>query len=77
MIRGDSPAALWQSRTMVQRVHILVDADARWYPDTPASRRLLHVAATRAIHQLWVACAATPSPVLREALAGEAAALGA
>ena len=28
MIRGDAPAALWQSAAMAQRVHILVDADA-------------------------------------------------
>ena len=43
---------------------ILLEADARSYPDTPASRRLLHVGATRAIHQLWVTSVGTPSPLL-------------
>jgi DNA helicase-2/ATP-dependent DNA helicase PcrA len=43
---------------------ILLEVDARSYPDTPASRRLLHVGATRAIHQLWVTSVGTPSPLL-------------
>jgi DNA helicase-2/ATP-dependent DNA helicase PcrA len=47
---------------------LLVDVSARSYPDTPSSRRLLHVAATRAIHQLWVTCVGTPSSILREAV---------
>ncbi len=33
---------------------VIPDATPNSYPDTPESRRLLHVAATRAIHQLWV-----------------------
>jgi DNA helicase-2/ATP-dependent DNA helicase PcrA len=33
---------------------IIPDATPNAYPDSPVSRRLLHVAATRAIHQLWV-----------------------
>jgi DNA helicase-2/ATP-dependent DNA helicase PcrA len=33
---------------------IIPDASSYHYPDTAESRRLLHVAATRAIHQLWV-----------------------
>ncbi|MEQ1565608.1 MAG: ATP-binding domain-containing protein [Myxococcota bacterium] len=43
---------------------VLVEVGARHYPDTPGARRLLHVGATRAVHQLWVCCVGTPSPVL-------------
>ncbi|MBZ0271613.1 ATP-binding domain-containing protein [bacterium] len=43
---------------------IIPDADGMTYPDTPESRRALHVAATRAIHQLWVIAVGAPSPVL-------------
>jgi DNA helicase-2/ATP-dependent DNA helicase PcrA len=48
---------------------VIVEASASAYPDTPAARRLLHVAATRAIHQLWVTCVGQPSPILEGALA--------
>ena len=44
-------------------VVILEPSASRW-PDRPESRRVLHVAATRAIHQLWLTCVETPSPVL-------------
>jgi DNA helicase-2/ATP-dependent DNA helicase PcrA len=40
------------------------DADAASYPAEDDSRRALHVAATRAMHQLWFCTAGTPSPVL-------------
>jgi DNA helicase-2/ATP-dependent DNA helicase PcrA len=43
---------------------ILVEVNAFHYPDTSAARRLLHVGATRAVHQLWVTCTGTPSPIL-------------
>lgn len=43
---------------------IIPDADADKYPLMPISRRKLHVAATRAIHQLWVVSVGHPSPVL-------------
>ncbi len=43
---------------------VLLEPSARHYPDRPDSRRLLHVAATRAIHQLWLTCVETPSPIL-------------
>ena len=43
---------------------IVPDATAANYPSMPESRRLLHVAATRAIHQLWVISVGHPSPVL-------------
>jgi len=44
---------------------ILVDVSHQSYPDTPASRRLLHVGASRAVHQLWLTSVGTPSPLLR------------
>ena len=39
-------------------------ASARAYPDEPEARRRLHVAVTRAAHQLWIAAIGTPSPLL-------------
>jgi DNA helicase-2/ATP-dependent DNA helicase PcrA len=47
---------------------ILVEVNSTFYPDSPAARRLLHVGATRAIHQLWLTSVATPSPILRPLL---------
>ena len=44
---------------------ILVDVDAGTYRDIPSARRLLHVGATRAIHQLWLMTAGIPSPIVR------------
>jgi DNA helicase-2/ATP-dependent DNA helicase PcrA len=43
---------------------IVLDVDASNFPDTPAARRLLHVAATRAVHQLWLMSVGTPSPLV-------------
>jgi len=43
---------------------VLVDVDASLYPDTADARRLLHVGATRAIHQLWLTSLTTPSPMV-------------
>ena len=43
---------------------IVPDASATTYPATDESRRRLHVAVTRASHQLWIATAGTPSPLL-------------
>lgn len=47
---------------------VLIEVSARHYPDTGHHRRLLHVASTRAVHQLWLTCVATPSPILPEAV---------
>ena len=47
---------------------IIVEASARYWPDTPHHRRLLHVAATRAVHQLWLTSVATPSSILPKAV---------
>ena len=43
---------------------ILVDVSAPRFPDTPAARRLLHVGATRAVHQLWLTSVGTPSTLV-------------
>ncbi len=43
---------------------ILVDVNHVNYPDSAISRRLLHVGATRAIHQLWLTTVGTPSSLL-------------
>ncbi|MAG34156.1 MAG: DNA helicase UvrD [Deltaproteobacteria bacterium] len=45
---------------------VVLDVDSSNYPDTPAARRLLHVAATRAVHQLWMMSVGTPSPLVRD-----------
>jgi DNA helicase-2/ATP-dependent DNA helicase PcrA len=49
---------------------VLLDASADHYPDTQSARRLLHVGATRAVHQLWLTTIGTPSPMLAEAIQG-------
>lgn len=44
---------------------VLLEATSRHYPDTDSARRALHMAATRAIHQLWVVASGTPAAALR------------
>jgi DNA helicase-2/ATP-dependent DNA helicase PcrA len=46
---------------------VLVDVSSVHFPDTPSSRRLLHVGATRAVHQLWVVATSDASPLLSAA----------
>jgi DNA helicase-2/ATP-dependent DNA helicase PcrA len=46
---------------------IVIEASAMHWPDTPHHRRLLHVAATRAVHQLWLTSVGTPTSILPEA----------
>jgi DNA helicase IV len=43
---------------------VIPDASLRAYPDTDEARRRLHVAVTRAAHQLWIASPGTPSPLV-------------
>jgi DNA helicase IV len=43
---------------------VVPDATARAYPDDADARRRLHVAVTRAAHQLWIAAPGNPSPLL-------------
>jgi ATP-dependent DNA helicase UvrD/PcrA len=49
---------------------ILIEVSAATFPDTPAARRLLHVGATRAVHQLWLTSVATPSPLVQPQVRG-------
>jgi DNA helicase IV len=43
---------------------IVPDASAATYPTDDESRRRLHVAVTRASHQLWIATVGSPSPLV-------------
>lgn len=43
---------------------ILLDVDAKNYPDTLESRHLLHIGATRAAYQLWLTCVGSASPLV-------------
>jgi DNA helicase IV len=43
---------------------IVPDASADTYPATDEARRRLHVAVTRASHQLWIATVGRPSPLV-------------
>ncbi|MBA2322116.1 MAG: ATP-binding domain-containing protein [Deltaproteobacteria bacterium] len=47
---------------------ILADVSASQWWDSAASRRTLHVGATRAIHQLWLVSIGRPTPIIAEAL---------
>jgi DNA helicase-2/ATP-dependent DNA helicase PcrA len=51
---------------------ILVDVNGSTYPQDDEARHLLHVAATRAAHQLWVVTTAEPSKILPQWLVDEA-----
>jgi len=43
---------------------IVTDVNRDRFPDSQEARRLLHVAATRAVHQLWLVSVGTPSSLL-------------
>ena len=47
---------------------VIVHASRGVWSDRPHHRRLLHVAATRAVHQLWVGCVGEPCEAVSEAL---------
>jgi DNA helicase-2/ATP-dependent DNA helicase PcrA len=46
---------------------VLVEVSSTNFPDQPASRRLVHVGATRAVHQLWLTSVGTPCAAVRAA----------
>ncbi len=46
---------------------VLVGVDAEHFPDNSKARRVLHVGATRAVHQLWITHVGPPSPLISEA----------
>ena len=48
---------------------VVLDVSAGRWPDRPHGRRLLHVACTRAVHQLWITCVGEPNAAIREAMA--------
>ncbi len=48
---------------------VLLDVSAVHFRNDSKARRLLHVGATRAVHQLWVTSTGPPSPLIREAMA--------
>lgn len=47
---------------------VLTEVTGASYPDSEEARHLLHIAATRAAHQLWITTTETPSPLLPRAL---------
>jgi DNA helicase-2/ATP-dependent DNA helicase PcrA len=47
---------------------VLVETNASSYPVAKEARHLLHIAATRTVHQLWVLSVSEPSPLLPESL---------
>lgn len=47
---------------------VLIEVNGSVYPADDESRHLLHIAATRAAHQLWVLCVGKPSPLLPQSM---------
>ena len=47
---------------------VILECNSATFPADDETRHLLHIAATRAAHQLWVFSTGTPSPLLPEAL---------
>jgi superfamily I DNA/RNA helicase len=47
---------------------ILLEVTEGSYPDSDIARRMLHVAMTRAAHQLWITYTGPSSPLLPEGL---------
>ena len=45
---------------------VLIEVSAQYYPENSHARRLLHVGATRAAHQLWMTTVGSPSPIIRD-----------
>jgi DNA helicase II / ATP-dependent DNA helicase PcrA len=45
---------------------VLVEVSVQYFPENSHARRLLHVGATRAAHQLWLTAVGTPSPLIRD-----------
>jgi DNA helicase II / ATP-dependent DNA helicase PcrA len=53
-----------QTKGLEFDIVILVDVNQDSYPENDHARRMLHVAMTRAAHQLWVTYSGTPSSLL-------------
>lgn len=59
-----------QTKGLEFDIVILLEVTDSGYPASDDARRLLHVAMTRAAHQLWVTYTGTPSPLLPDSLRG-------
>jgi DNA helicase-2/ATP-dependent DNA helicase PcrA len=57
-----------QSKGLEFDIVILLEVNDASYPESDDARRLLHVAMTRAAHQLWVTYTGNPSPLLPPSL---------
>lgn len=57
-----------QTKGLEFDIVILLEVTETSYPVNDHARRLLHVASTRAAHQLWITYAGTPSPLLPDNL---------
>jgi DNA helicase-2/ATP-dependent DNA helicase PcrA len=57
-----------QTKGLEFDIVILLEAGRESYPESDHARRLLHVAMTRAAHQLWVTYTGEPSPLLPKSL---------
>ncbi len=66
---GIEIAEIWQAKGLEFDYVVLLDVDPLSYPADSFNRRLLHVGATRAIHQLWVTCIGVPSAIVADAIA--------
>jgi len=53
-----------QTKGLEFDIVILLEANQESYPNSDHARRLLHVAMTRAAHQLWITYTGSPSPLL-------------
>jgi DNA helicase II / ATP-dependent DNA helicase PcrA len=53
-----------QTKGLEFDIVILLEVNAQSYPEHDLARRFLHVAMTRAAHQLWVTYTGAPSPLL-------------
>ena len=47
---------------------VCVDVNTSTYPDEDDARHLLHIATTRAAHQLWIVSTGSPAMILPESL---------
>ncbi|MBN2575887.1 MAG: ATP-binding domain-containing protein [Deltaproteobacteria bacterium] len=59
-----------QTKGLEFDIVILLEVNAQSYPDNDLARRFLHVAMTRAAHQLWITYTGAPSPLLPASLRG-------
>jgi DNA helicase-2/ATP-dependent DNA helicase PcrA len=66
---GVEVAEIEQAKGLEFDYVVLVDVSEEAFPPTPLARRLLHVGATRAMHQLWLTSIGPPAALVRQAAA--------